>query len=153
MGRRRGPGAGEAGYRTGEHARRPLPWTKGHHLLDWQAYHERNRLMAASPYQRAKLVRESLENHVKRLMSMQYSTLASNSAHAGPPGRPGRAPADAPRRRAPAGVYARSGAQYDDGRIVQALDEFPSPRLKKPPRCCKGIPGADRQSRARRRWP
>ena len=74
--------AGEAGYPT---VTMPgvavwhVPWTEKDDTLDWQAYfHERNRLVSGllhSPYERGgKLVRESLENHVKRLMSMQYST-------------------------------------------------------------------------------
>ena len=56
-----------------------VPWTEKDDTLDWQAYfHERNRLVTGllhSPYERGgRLALESLENHVKRLVSMQYST-------------------------------------------------------------------------------
>ncbi len=138
--------AGEAGYPTVSMpgvAVWHVPWTEKDDTLDWQAYfHERNRLISGllhSPYERGgKLVRESLENHVKRLMSMQYSTgetimLALQDVLDGPE----RMHRDVAHR---LGEVRAMRDQYDDGRIEPAIDQFPAPRLKKPPRRGKGIP-------------
>jgi len=138
--------AGAAGYHT---ITMPgvavwhVPWTEKDDTIDWQAYfHERNRLISGllhSPYERGgKLVRESLENHVKRLMSMQYSTgetilLALQDVLDGPE----RMHRDVSYR---LGEVRAMRAEYDDGRSEGALDEFPTPRLKKPPRRGKGVP-------------
>ena len=74
--------AGEAGFPTVSlpgAAVWHVPWTEKDDTIDWQAYfHERNRLISAllhSPYDHGgRLVLESLTNHVKRLVSMQYGT-------------------------------------------------------------------------------
>jgi galactofuranosylgalactofuranosylrhamnosyl-N-acetylglucosaminyl-diphospho-decaprenol beta-1,5/1,6-galactofuranosyltransferase len=119
-----------------------VPWTEKDDTLDWQAYfHERNRLISGllhSPYERGgRLVLESLENHVKRLMSMQYSTgetilLALSDVLAGPE----RMHRDMSFR-----LQELRGlrTQYTDGRSATDLDEFPAPKLKKPPRRGKGV--------------
>ena len=91
------------------------------------------------PNQRGgKLVRESLENHVKRLMSMQYGTgetimLALQDVLDGPE----RMHRDVTYR---LGEVRAMRDQYDDGRVEATLDRFPTPRLKKPPRRGKGVP-------------
>ncbi len=119
-----------------------VPWTEKDDTLDWQAYfHQRNRLVSAllhSPYPRGgKLVRESLENHVKRLMSMQYGTgetilLALEDVLEGPE----RMHRDLVHR-LPEIRELRS--RHDDGQSTSSLDDFPAPRLKKPPRRGKGV--------------
>lgn len=120
-----------------------VPWTEKDDTLDWQAYfHERNRLVSGllhSPYERGgKLVRESLENHVKRLMSMQYSTgeiimMALQDVLDGPD----RMHRDIVKR---LGEVRALRGDYDDGRTEASLDRYPKPRTKKPPRRGKGIP-------------
>ncbi|HYG93745.1 MAG TPA: glycosyltransferase [Nocardioides sp.] len=120
-----------------------VPWTEKDDTLDWQAYyHQRNRLVSAllhSPYPHGgKLVRESLENHVKRLMSMQYSTgeiilMALQDVLDGPD----RMHRDILNRLQ---EVRELRTQYDDGRAETSLDAFPPPRRKKPPKRGKGIP-------------
>jgi galactofuranosylgalactofuranosylrhamnosyl-N-acetylglucosaminyl-diphospho-decaprenol beta-1,5/1,6-galactofuranosyltransferase len=120
-----------------------VPWTEKDDTLDWQAYfHERNRLVSAllhSPYPHGgKLVRESFENHVKRLMSMQYGTgeiilLALQDVIDGPD----RMHHDILNRLQEVRALRD---QYDDGKFEGELDAFPSPRRKKPPKRGKGIP-------------
>jgi galactofuranosylgalactofuranosylrhamnosyl-N-acetylglucosaminyl-diphospho-decaprenol beta-1,5/1,6-galactofuranosyltransferase len=56
-----------------------VPWTEKDDALDWQGYyHQRNRMVSAllhSPFPRGgHMVRESFNNQVKHLISMQYST-------------------------------------------------------------------------------
>jgi galactofuranosylgalactofuranosylrhamnosyl-N-acetylglucosaminyl-diphospho-decaprenol beta-1,5/1,6-galactofuranosyltransferase len=114
-----------------------VPWTEKDDTLDWQAYfHERNRLVSGllhSPYDRGgRLVLESLENHAKRSVSMQYGTgesilLALQDV------------LDEPERmhrdmtfRLPELRELRS--QYPDGQVATSLEEFPPPKRKKPPR-------------------
>ncbi|CAN5172701.1 MAG: glycosyltransferase [Nocardioides sp.] len=119
-----------------------VPWTEKDDTLDWQAYfHERNRLVSAllhSPYPRGgKLVRESLENHLKRLMSMQYSTgeiilMALQDVLDGPE----RMHRDITYRLAEVRAVR---TQYEDGRSSADIDSFPAPAMKKPPRKGKGI--------------
>lgn len=138
--------AGKAGYPT---VTMPgvavwhVPWTEKDDTLDWQAYfHERNRIISGllhSPYERGgRLVRESLENHVKRLMSMQYGTgetilLALEDILEGPE----RMHRDAAHRLKEIRALRE---QYPDGQSLASLDEFPTPRRKKPPRRGKGVP-------------
>ena len=124
-----------------------VPWTEKDDTLDWQAYfHERNRLISGllhSPYERGgRLVMESLENHVKRLMSMQYSTgetilMALSDVLEGPE----RMHRDMTFR-----LKELRGLrdQYADGRSSADLDAFPAPRLKKPPRRGRGVPNPGR---------
>ena len=120
-----------------------VPWTEKDDTLDWQAYfHERNRLVSAllhSPYDHGgRLVVESLTNHAKRLVSMQYGTgdiimQALEDVLDGPE-RMHRDMAE----RLP---HLRSTVkQYDDARTNPDLELFPQPRMKKPPRKGKGIP-------------
>ncbi|GAB3998972.1 glycosyltransferase [Nocardioides marmoraquaticus] len=114
-----------------------VPWTEKDDTLDWQAYfHERNRLVTAllhSPYDRGgRLVRESLENHGKRVLSMQYSTgevilLALEDVLAGPE----RMHRDLAHR---LGEVRALRARYDDGRAETDLAAFPPARVKKPPK-------------------
>ncbi len=119
-----------------------VPWTEKDDTLDWQAYfHERNRLISGllhSPYPRGgRLVRESLENHVKRLMSMQYSTgeiilQALQDVLDGPD----RMHRDIVYR---LGEVRALRNHYSDGVAKPGLDEFPTPKMKKPPRKGKGV--------------
>jgi galactofuranosylgalactofuranosylrhamnosyl-N-acetylglucosaminyl-diphospho-decaprenol beta-1,5/1,6-galactofuranosyltransferase len=119
-----------------------VPWTEKDDTLDWQAYfHQRNRLVSAllhSPYERGgRLVVESMENHVKRIMSMQYGTgeiimRALEDVLDGPE----RMHRDI-LHRLPEVKAMRE--KYMDGRSEPSLDEFPAPRRKKPPRHGKGI--------------
>ena len=114
-----------------------VPWTEKDDTLDWQAYfHERNRLISGllhSPYDRGgRLVLESLENHAKRMVSMQYGTgetilLAMADVLDGPE-RMHRDMAF----RVPEIRELRE--RFPDARAEPALDRFPPPRLKKPPR-------------------
>ncbi|UMG93194.1 glycosyltransferase [Nocardioides sp. TF02-7] len=110
-----------------------VPWTEKDDTLDWQAYfHERNRLVSAllhSPYPHGgKLVRESLENHVKRLMSMQYGTgeiilMALQDVLDGPD----RMHHDILNRLQEVRALRD---RYDDGQFQSELDAFPSPRRR-----------------------
>jgi len=120
-----------------------VPWTEKDDTLDWQAYfHERNRLISAllhSPYDHGgRLVLESMTNHAKRLVSMQYGTgdiimMALQDVLEGPE----RMHRDMATRL----PHLRELAQdYNDARTKPALDLFPTPRMKKPPRKGKGVP-------------
>lgn len=123
-----------------------VPWTEKDDTLDWQAYyHERNRLTSAllhSPYERGgKLVRESFENHVKRLSAMQYSTgelimTALEDVLDGPE----RMHRDISYR---LGEVRAMRTEFDDGKAEPNLDAYPKPRRKKPPRRGKGVPIPD----------
>jgi galactofuranosylgalactofuranosylrhamnosyl-N-acetylglucosaminyl-diphospho-decaprenol beta-1,5/1,6-galactofuranosyltransferase len=119
-----------------------VPWTEKDDTLDWQAYfHERNRVISGllhSPYDRGgRLVRESWENHAKRMVSMQYGTgetilLALQDVLDGPE----RMHRDMTFRVAEIRALRE---RFPDGRSEPALDQFPSPRLKKPPRKGRAI--------------
>jgi galactofuranosylgalactofuranosylrhamnosyl-N-acetylglucosaminyl-diphospho-decaprenol beta-1,5/1,6-galactofuranosyltransferase len=138
--------AGEAGYST---VTLPgvavwhVPWTEKDDTLDWQAYfHERNRLISGllhSPYPRGgKLVRESLENHAKRMVAMQYSTgEAILTALQDVLDGPDRMHRDMTFRLA---EVRELRERYSDGRAEPTLDSFPAPRTKKPPRRGRGVP-------------
>ncbi|MCB0896513.1 MAG: glycosyltransferase family 2 protein, partial [Nocardioidaceae bacterium] len=119
-----------------------VPWTEKDDTLDWQAYfHERNRLVSAllhSPYDHGgRLVVESLTNHAKRLVSMQYGTgelimLALRDVLEGPERMHGDMAGRLP--------HLRSTVKgYDDARTSPDLEVFPTPRMKKPPRKGKGV--------------
>ncbi|MCW2798294.1 MAG: glycosyl transferase [Nocardioides sp.] len=120
-----------------------VPWTEKDDTLDWQAYfHERNRLVSAllhSPYEHGgRLVLESLTNHAKRLVSMQYGTgeiimMALQDVLEGP----GRMHRDLALRLPELRELVQN---YPDARTNPALDLYPSPRMKRPPRKGKGIP-------------
>ncbi|MFT4009786.1 MAG: glycosyltransferase [Nocardioidaceae bacterium] len=138
--------AKEAGYRTVSlpgAAVWHVPWTEKDDTLDWQAYfHERNRIVSAllhSPYPRGgRLVQESMENHVKRLVAMQYSTgevimLALRDVLDGPE----RMHSDIQTRLADVRALR---LKYADAQPHADLDEFPEPRLEKPRKRGKGVP-------------
>ncbi len=124
-----------------------VPWTEKDDTLDWQAYfHQRNRLVSGllhSPYEHGgRLVRESLENHVKRLVSMQYSTgeiimMAIQDVLDGPE----RMHRDLIKRLP---EIRELRGQYDDAVLSKNLDAFPPPRMKKPRRKGKGVPNPTR---------
>ncbi len=138
--------AGEAGYPT---VTLPgvavwhVPWTEKDDTLDWQAYfHQRNRLVSGllhSPYPRGgKLVLESLENHGKRMVAMQYSTgEAILTALQDVLDGPDRMHRDMTFR---LGEVRELREEYTDGRSEPTLDSFPTPRTKKPPRRGRGVP-------------
>ncbi len=119
-----------------------VPWTEKDDTLDWQAYfHQRNRLVSGllhSPYEHGgRLVLESLENHAKRLVSMQYSTgeiimMALQDVLDGPD----RMHRDL-RERLREVRELRAG--YEDATPRTELDVFPTPRLEKPRRKGKGV--------------
>ena len=119
-----------------------VPWTEKDDTLDWQAYfHQRNRLISGilhSPFEHGgRLVQESLENHVKRLMAMQYSTgevimMALSDVLDGPE----RMHRDLRHR---LGEIRELRSRYEDAQPRDGLDLFPAPHLKKPRRKGKGI--------------
>lgn len=120
-----------------------VPWTEKDDTLDWQAYfHERNRLVSAllhSPYDHGgRLVLESMTNHAKRLVSMQYGTgeiilLALQDVLEGPDRMHRDLAQRLPHLRELSG-------RYDDARANPDIELFPPARMKKPPRKGKGIP-------------
>jgi galactofuranosylgalactofuranosylrhamnosyl-N-acetylglucosaminyl-diphospho-decaprenol beta-1,5/1,6-galactofuranosyltransferase len=137
--------AGEAGFPTVTlpgAAVWHVPWTEKDDTLDWQAYfHERNRLISGllhSPYDRGgRLVRESWENHAKRMVSMQYGTgevilLALQDVLDGPE----RMHRDMSYR---VPEVRKLREKWSDGRTEPELDRFPSPKRKKPPRKGRGM--------------
>jgi galactofuranosylgalactofuranosylrhamnosyl-N-acetylglucosaminyl-diphospho-decaprenol beta-1,5/1,6-galactofuranosyltransferase len=127
-----------------------VPWTEKDDTLDWQAYfHQRNRLISAlmhSPYERGgRLVLESYQNHVKRLVAMQYSTgkailWALEDVLAGPENMHRDMVTRLPQIRA-------MRAEYSDGQFSQSLDEFPAARRAKPPK--RGGPAAPKSTLGR----
>ncbi|HEX2176519.1 MAG TPA: glycosyltransferase [Nocardioidaceae bacterium] len=114
-----------------------VPWHEKDDTIDWQAYfHRRNRLIAAllhSPYDRGgALVRKSFETQIRHLMMMQYAPaemglLAIEDILEGPE----RMHRDV-LERLPELRELRS--QYPDSQMKPALDQFPPPKRKKPPR-------------------
>ncbi|WP_051706818.1 glycosyltransferase [Nocardioides aequoreus] len=114
-----------------------VPWTEKDDTLDWQAYfHERNRIVTGllhSPYDRGgRLVLESLENHAKRMVSMQYSTgevilLALQDVLAGPE----RMHRDMSLRLQ---EVRELRTRYPDGQMKTDLAAFPPPKMKRPPK-------------------
>lgn len=137
--------AGAAGFRTVSLpgvAVWHVPWTEKDDTIDWQAYfHERNRLISGllhSPYPRGgRLVQESLENHVKRLMAMQYSAgelimLAIEDVLAGPD----RMHRDLRNRLS---EIRQLRSTFEDAQPRADFDHFPAPRLEKPRKKDKGV--------------
>ncbi|WP_370247757.1 glycosyltransferase [Nocardioides sp.] len=120
-----------------------VPWTEKDDTIDWQAYfHQRNRLISAllhSPYEHGgRLVQESAENHVKRLMAMQYSAgeiimLAIEDVLAGPE----RMHRDMKERLAEIRAIRQ---QHADAQPRTDLDVFPVAKLEKPRRKDRGVP-------------
>lgn len=119
-----------------------ISWGDKDDLVGWQAYfHERNRVIAAllhSPYERGgRLIRESNYMDVKHLISMQYYTeagriLALEDVLAGPEQLHAIQPERIQQIRALA-------ADYTDAQFKPRVDEFPPPRLTKPPRRGQGV--------------
>jgi galactofuranosylgalactofuranosylrhamnosyl-N-acetylglucosaminyl-diphospho-decaprenol beta-1,5/1,6-galactofuranosyltransferase len=114
-----------------------VPWHEKDDTIDWQAYfHRRNRLIAAllhSPYERGgALVRKSFETQIRHLVMMQYAPaemglIAIEDILDGPH----RMHRDV-LERLPELRELRK--HYPDSQMKPALDQFPSPRRKKPPR-------------------
>lgn len=114
-----------------------VPWTEKDDTVDWQAYfHERNRLVSGllhSPYDRGgKLIRESFETHAKHAVSMQYGPcemilMAISDVLEGPH----RLHRDMTYR---LGEIRELRKGFADSQSQTALDKFPIPRRKKPPR-------------------
>lgn len=114
-----------------------ISWGDKDDLVGWQAYfHERNRVIAAllhSPYERGgRLIRESNYMDVKHLISMQYYTeagrvMALEDILAGPDQLHEIQPLRIQQVRALV-------AEYPDAQFKPHQDDFPSPRVTKPPR-------------------
>ena len=114
-----------------------VPWTDKNDALDWQAYfHLRNRLVAAllhSIYPRGgRLVRESFNNQVAHLVSMQYSTaelrlLAIRDVLAGPEGLHDLLPT----RLAEVNALRK---EFVDARLETDPESFAPVRRSKPPK-------------------
>ena len=119
-----------------------VPWTEKDDTVDWQAYfHERNRIISGllhSPFEHGgRLVLESLENHAKRLVAMQYSAgelilMALTDVLEGPD----RMHRDLRER---LGEIRTLRAGFEDAQPRTDLDLFPAPRTEKPVRKGKGI--------------
>ena len=114
-----------------------VPWHEKDDTIDWQAYfHRRNRIISAllhSPYERGgRMVRESFDSQVRHLLSMQYGPaemglLAIEDILEGPQ----RMHRDVLQRLPELQALRK---RYDDARLQPDLDQFPSPRRRKPPR-------------------
>ncbi|MFC7493863.1 MULTISPECIES: glycosyltransferase [unclassified Nocardioides] len=110
-----------------------VPWTDKNDALDWQAFfHQRNRLVSAllhSPYPHGgRVVRESLNNSIAHLVSMQYSTVelrqqALEEVLAGPD----RLHEVLPTRLAEVNAFRK---QYSDAQLQADPDAFPPVRRK-----------------------
>lgn len=119
-----------------------ISWGDKDDLVGWQAYfHERNRLITAlihSPYDRGgRLVRESNYMDVKHLISMQYYTeagriMALHDVLAGP---------DRLHELLPQRIREIRGmtGEYTDAQFKPRVDDFPAPRVTKPPRRGQGF--------------
>jgi galactofuranosylgalactofuranosylrhamnosyl-N-acetylglucosaminyl-diphospho-decaprenol beta-1,5/1,6-galactofuranosyltransferase len=109
-----------------------MPWSDKDDATDWQAYfHLRNRLVVAalhSPYRHGgALLRDSLKNTLKHLMSLEYSTvalqeLAMHDFAEGPDGLFEQLPI------ALGAVRARR-SRFDDGRVLASAKQVPLPSM------------------------
>jgi galactofuranosylgalactofuranosylrhamnosyl-N-acetylglucosaminyl-diphospho-decaprenol beta-1,5/1,6-galactofuranosyltransferase len=109
-----------------------MPWSDKDDATDWQAYfHLRNRLVVAalhSPYRHGgALIRDSLKNTLKHLMSLEYSTvalqeLAMHDFAEGPKALFDQLPV------ALAQVRKRR-EQFDDGRVLPSAKKLPLPSM------------------------
>ena len=127
--------AGKAGFPT---ATLPgvaiwhMPWSDKDDATDWQAYfHLRNRLVVAalhSPYRHGgALIRDSLKNTLKHLMSLEYSTvalqeLAMHDFAEGPLSLFDQLPT------ALSEVRKRRG-EFDDGKVLSSAKQLPLPSM------------------------
>lgn len=119
-----------------------VSWIDKDDLVGWQAYfHVRNRVVAAllhSPYDfGGRVVKESLSHDVKHLVSMQYGTAhgrrwALEDILKGPDGLPDLLPSKLPQIR-------EMMAGYSDAVFRPDPDDFPAPKMDKPPRRGHGI--------------
>jgi galactofuranosylgalactofuranosylrhamnosyl-N-acetylglucosaminyl-diphospho-decaprenol beta-1,5/1,6-galactofuranosyltransferase len=119
-----------------------VPWSDKNDALDWQAYfHHRNRIIAAllhSTYPKGgRLLRESLNNQIAHLVSMQYSTAelrlqAMEDILEGP----GRLHEMLPTRLAEVNALRK---QFSDAVLVADRDDLPPVRREKPPKRGKSI--------------
>lgn len=112
-----------------------MPWTEKDDRLDWQAYfHQRNKWVVAllySPYKRGgAIARESLEDDIKHLLSLQYSPvvlriLALRDVLSGP--------SHLHRTLSTRTKEVRElQKKYADGKIIKEIDEYPEVRRKRP---------------------
>ncbi|MDQ0677772.1 galactofuranosylgalactofuranosylrhamnosyl-N-acetylglucosaminyl-diphospho-decaprenol beta-1,5/1,6-galactofuranosyltransferase [Arthrobacter pascens] len=114
-----------------------VSWIDKDDLVGWQAYfHVRNRVIAAllhSPYEfGGRVVKESQYHDVKHLVSMQYATeqgrlWALEDVLKGPEGLRDLLPSKLPEIR-------KMMAGYSDSVFRPDPDEFPTPKMDKPPR-------------------
>jgi galactofuranosylgalactofuranosylrhamnosyl-N-acetylglucosaminyl-diphospho-decaprenol beta-1,5/1,6-galactofuranosyltransferase len=119
-----------------------VSWIDKDDLVGWQAYfHARNRVIAAllhSPYEHGgRVVRESQYIDVKHLVSMQYATAhgrgwALEDILKGPEALRELLPSKLPQIREMMSGYSDSVFRPDP-------DEFPAPKMDKPPRRGHGI--------------
>ncbi|MHA7301343.1 glycosyltransferase [Pseudarthrobacter sp. MDT1-22] len=119
-----------------------VSWIDKDDLVGWQAYfHARNRVVAAllhSPYEHGgRVVRESQYIDVKHLVSMQYATAhgrgwALEDILKGPEALRDLLPSKLPQIREMMSGYSDSVFRPDP-------DEFPAPKMDKPPRRGHGI--------------
>jgi galactofuranosylgalactofuranosylrhamnosyl-N-acetylglucosaminyl-diphospho-decaprenol beta-1,5/1,6-galactofuranosyltransferase len=126
-----------------------VPWSDKNDAVDWQAYfHQRNRFVAAllhSSYEHGgRMVRESFNQQIKFLVSLQYSTVeirhqALLDVFAGP----GQLHADLPTKLGEVNAFRK---QFIDAQLQADHDAFPPVRREKPPR--RGKDGVEVPSRA-----
>ncbi|MCL2465440.1 MAG: glycosyltransferase, partial [Micrococcales bacterium] len=119
-----------------------VPWSDKNDALDWQAYfHHRNRIVAAllhSTYPKGgRLLRESLNNQIAHLVSMQYSTAelrlqAMEDILQGP----AHLHEMLPTRLAEVNALRK---QFSDAVLVADRDDLPPVRREKPPKRGKSI--------------
>jgi galactofuranosylgalactofuranosylrhamnosyl-N-acetylglucosaminyl-diphospho-decaprenol beta-1,5/1,6-galactofuranosyltransferase len=119
-----------------------VSWIDKDDLVGWQAYfHARNRIVAAllhSPYEYGgRVVRESQYADIKHLVSMQYATAhgrgwALQDVLKGPSGLPELLPSKLPEIR-------KMMTGYSDSIFRANPDEFPTPKMDKPPRRGHGV--------------
>lgn len=114
-----------------------VPWTDKNDAVDWQAYfHQRNRFVAAllhSQYEKGgRMVRESRNHQIARLVSMQYSTVEMrHQALLDVLEGPDHLHRVLPTRLAEVNAMRK---QFLDGRLESDPDAFPDVRRSKPPR-------------------
>ncbi|MBT2531857.1 glycosyltransferase [Arthrobacter sp. ISL-48] len=119
-----------------------VSWIDKDDLVGWQAYfHARNRAIVAllhSPYEYGGgVVKESQQHDVKHLVSMQYATAhgrrwALEDVLSGPEGLRDLLPSKLPEIR-------KMMAGYSDSVFHADPDDFPAPKMDKPPRRGHGI--------------
>ena len=119
-----------------------VSWIDKDDLVGWQAYfHARNRIVTAllhSPYEYGgRVVRESQYADIKHLVSMQYATAhgrgwALKDVLKGPSRLPELLPSKLTEIR-------KMMAGYTDSIVRTNLDDFPTPKMDKPPRHGHGV--------------